>query len=72
MKVSKVDCEYLTEEQIRKAKAQYKAYFKRNDKKKKVDGQIKCDILIDEGRVHGNAKDFLNFKRAKIAAQKDR
>lgn len=67
--MSKVDCEFLTEEQIRKARAQYAAYFKRNSKKKKVDGQVKCDILIDEGRVHGNAKDFLKFKRAKLAAQ---
>ena len=67
--MSNVDLEYLTEEQIRKAKAQYKAYFKRHSKKKKVDGQIKCDILIDEGRVHGDAKAFLNFKRAKLAAQ---
>ena len=67
--MSSVDCEYLTEEQMRKAKSQYKAYFKRHTKNKKVDGQFKCDILIDEGRVHGNAKDFLNFKRAKLAAQ---
>lgn len=67
--MSSVDYEFLTEEQIRKAKAQYKAYFKRHSKKKKVDGQVKCDILIDEGRVHGNARGFLNFKRNRLTKQ---
>lgn len=64
-----VDFEYLNKEDLRKARAQYAAYFKRDTKHKKVDGQVKCDILADEGRVHGDAKAFLNFKRAKLAAQ---
>lgn len=70
--MSYVDYEYLTEEQIRKAKAQYKAYFNRHKKIKKVDGQVKCDILADEGRVHGNAKEFLRFKREKLAKQENK
>lgn len=66
-----VDYEYLSRENLERARLQYARYFTRHKKAKKVDGQVKCDILADEGKQHGNAKDFIKFKRAKLAAQKD-
>ena len=69
MSTDNPDHTYLNPEDLERARLQYARYFTRNKKAKKVDGNFKCEVLTDEGRVHGNAKSFLNFKRAKLAAQ---
>jgi hypothetical protein len=64
-----IDYIYLNPEDFERAKLQYARYFTRHKRAKKVNGDFKAEILADEGRQHGNAKDFLKFKRDKLAKQ---